>query len=109
MNDLVDEWIKLKRAAERAQERLAEVEAQLMPTMAVGDVLKGRTGDVRKRDRGVLIPALLEARLSARRWQMITVRTPSAPLYRAEIKRGRMSEEDITESSKRSKPWLEMI
>lgn len=106
---LQDEWIAAYRAAERAKEKLAAIEAQLLPTMVVGQELQGKTAKVRKRDRGVLKPERLHTAVSNALWTSITERKPVADLYRAAIRRGRLTQDILDQASDRSKPWLELL
>jgi hypothetical protein len=106
---LADDWIAAYRDYERAKERLETVAAQILPTMAVGDVLAGTTGKVRKCDRGVLKPEKLRLAVSTSLWTSITERKPVAALYKAAVRRGTLSEVDLEKASDRSKPWLELM
>jgi hypothetical protein len=104
----VDEWVRLKRAADRAAERLDAATADLLPTLAVGQELEGRTAKIIKRDRAVLQPGVLVTHVSDALWRRITERKPVADLYRAEVKRGRLEQSTLDKSSTRSRPWLEL-
>jgi hypothetical protein len=106
---LADDWIAAYRDYERAKERLDAVTSQILPTMAVGDVLAGSTGKVCKRDRAVLKPERLQLAVSTSLWTSITERKPVATLYKAAVRRGRLSEVDLVNASDRSKPWLELM
>jgi hypothetical protein len=107
--DLVNEWIAAYRATERAQEKLNALTAQLLPTMAVGDTLDGKTAKVRKRDRAVLQPKDLQAAISTSLWTKITERKPVAAYYNEAIKRGQLTQEIMDGCSTRSKAWLELL
>jgi hypothetical protein len=105
----VDEWVAAYRAFERAKDKLTAIEAELLPTMAVGQVLEGSKGKVRKRDRGVLKPDRLRDKISSSLWTSITERKPVAALYKAAIQRGKLTQDEIDQCSDRSKPWLELM
>lgn len=104
----IDEWIKAKRAADKATERLEALSAALMPDLPFREAQKGRTGSVIKLDRAVLQPGVLVTHVSDALWRRITERKPVADLYKAEIRRGRLTQSTLDESSIRSKPWLEL-
>jgi hypothetical protein len=107
--DMVNEWIAAYRAAERAQEKLDALTAQLLPSMAVGDILEGKTAKVRKRDRTVLQPDRLKSEITTSLWTRITERKPVAALYKEAIKRGKLTQELMDGCSTRSKSWLELL
>ncbi len=107
--DLVNDWIAAYRAAERAQEKLEALTAQLLPTMAVGDILDGKTAKIRKRDRAVLQADDLRNAINTSLWTKITERKPVAAYYKEAIKRGKLTQDIMDQCSTRSKAWLELL
>lgn len=103
---LADEWLKAKRAVERAEAKLRAIEAQF-PAKPVGTILEGETGKVRYCGRCMLIPDLLKVRVSASMWTSITERKPVAVLYHAAVRRGRLEQSVLDECSKPTKQWFE--
>jgi hypothetical protein len=107
--DLVDQVAEAQKAVKAAEDYRDALVSQLGPNIKPGDVLEGKTHRIRVRDRAVLVAERLQERVSKALWLRITVRKPVADLYRAEIKRGRLSQEDIDASSKRSRMWVEVL
>jgi len=103
----IAEWVRLKRERDAIEERMKELEDQLMPMVDVGETLTAKTGEVIvKRDRGVLDPARLEASVSVGIWRSITRRTPVAALIKAQVIKGKLSQNLVDACYNRSKPWF---
>lgn len=105
---LVDQWVELETQISQLK-RLQDAIVSALPKSPSGTELEGHTARVRVRDRAVLRPELLEAKLSATLWRRITKRVPVADLYRAEVKRGKLTQELLDQCSIRSKSWLEIV
>lgn len=103
----IAEWVRLKRERDAIEERMEELEAVLIPLVAVGDTLTAETGEVIvKRDRGVLDPAKLETKVTVGIWRSITKRTPVAALIKAQVVRGKLAQNLVDGCYNRSKPWF---
>ncbi len=106
---MVDQWRELDRQMSELARQKDALTAELVKDNPAGTELQGNTGRVRVRDRAVLVPAKLEAKLSPALWRRITRRVPVAALYKAELERGKLSQDVMDAASTRSKAWLESI
>jgi len=107
-DDLVSEWYRLKTRIKALEDKLEPVEREIMNRMKVGDELEvpRKPVKIKKCARSVLIPEILEERVSPELWSNITVPKPDATLMKIAQRKGVLSEADIKAASKPSKPWL---
>jgi hypothetical protein len=106
--ELVDQWVALDeqiKALTRTKEALEKALGDHKP----GTELEGHTKRVRVQARSVLKPDQLEQRLAPGLWRRITKRVPVADLLKAEIKRGKISQDIVDECSVNSKTWFKTI
>jgi hypothetical protein len=109
MRELVDQYVDLVRERDRLQELIDGLDGHLLKSHKPGTELDGTTRKLRVRDRSVLKADRLQALISKAMWLRITVRKPSADLYKAEIRRGKLDQAVIDQASDRSKPWIEVV
>jgi hypothetical protein len=106
---LVDQYVELVQERDRLQELIDGLDSLMLRSHKPGDVLAGTTRKLRIRDRAVLKADKLQKLVSKAMWLRITVRKPSADLYKAEIKRGKLNQSVIDEASDRSAQWIEVL
>lgn len=106
--EIAAEFIRLDARLRRLQAQRDEGEAKLLERIKPGDELVIGNKTIKVRDRSVLIPDLLEERVSPETWEAITVRKPDSLLMKLAKRMGRISDADVAACSKRSKAWLEV-
>jgi len=109
IKDLVDQYVAADAAYRAAREHRESLRRLIEPHLQVGQELAGTDRKIRRRDRRVLVPAKLKAKVSNSMWTSITERKPVAVLYNAAIKRGKLDAALLDECSTRSETWLEVI
>lgn len=106
---LVDQFAEASRIADDAKRRVERLQVELDSHIKVGAELEGHKYRIRKRDRRVLRPERLQQAIPVSMWRRITKRVPVAALYKAEIERGRLTEQQLDDCSDRSRTWLEVL
>lgn len=105
---VVDQWAELDTEIKKLS-RQRDALAKQLTGYPSGTELDGYEHRVRVRDRAVLQAEKLRERLSVAMWTRITKRVPVADLYKAEVRRGKLSQDLFKECSTRSEQWLETI
>lgn len=106
--DLVDRWVDLDKQIKDLIKQKEAIMKAIGP-QAPGTELQGRTRKIRVRDRAVLKGDRLELRVTPAMWRRITKRVPVADLLKAEVKRGKIDPDTVTECQDRSEAWFETI
>jgi|ERR1044072_3374797 hypothetical protein len=105
----VDDYaVKSQQLAELKRE-VDALDARLNAVSKVGDELQGHKYRIRRVDRAVLDPTLLEQAIPATLWRRITKRVPVADLYKAEIVRGKLTNDTMQACQGRSKSWFKIV
>jgi hypothetical protein len=107
-DDLLSEWYRLRIRIAALEELLDPVERELLSRMRVGDELPvpRKKVKIKKCARSVLIPEILEERVSPELWAAITIPKPDAALMKIAKRRGVLRDSDLSAATKMSKPWL---